>query len=83
MFVTRSVVLLSVAVVLGLGALSAARPSSGAGPEGVYVVQPGDTLWAIATSRYAGDPREAVWRIEKRNGLETSALVPGMELRLP
>ena len=46
-------------------------------------MQPGDTLWAIASSRYAGDPREAIWRIKDANGLESSSLSPGTELRLP
>ena len=47
------------------------------------VVQPGDTLWAIASSRYAGDPREAIWRIKDVNELESSSLSPGTVLRLP
>jgi nucleoid-associated protein YgaU len=72
-----------VVALLGLAVLTAARPTEGAGPDTVYVVQPGDTLWEIATARYAGDPREAVWRIEQANGLDSSALTPGMELRLP
>jgi nucleoid-associated protein YgaU len=48
-----------------------------------YRVEPGDTLWAIAAERYAGDPREAVWKIKNRNGLATSALTPGTVLVLP
>jgi len=68
-------------------ALGAARPTSGAAPETrsgrEYVVHAGDTLWAIAASRYEGDPREAIWRIMERNGLETSALQPGDVLKLP
>jgi nucleoid-associated protein YgaU len=59
------------------------RPSQGASPERVYVVKPHDTLWAIAASRYAGDPREAVWRLQERNGLPTAMLVPGQRLVLP
>ena len=43
----------------------------------------GDTLWAIADARYAGDPREAIWRIKQRNGLESSMLSPGQVLALP
>ena len=68
---------------LALLALSAARPTSGAGSEARYVVQPGDTLWDIASGRYAGDPREAIWEIKERNGLRTSALRPGAVLVLP
>jgi len=63
--------------------LTVARPSSGAGPEGRYVVRPGDTLWALAEERYAGDPREGVWRISERNRLGGSSLQPGMVLYLP
>ena len=76
-----------VAVVVLLAALAGgslgARPTSGAAPERRYVVEPGDTLWALAVARYDGDPREAVWRMKERNGLRTSALVPGMVLSLP
>ena len=43
----------------------AARQSSGAAPAERYVVQPGDTLWSIASSHYAGDPRDAIWNIER------------------
>ena len=60
-----------------------ARPSTGAGPERVYLVRPADTLWAIAQSHYAGDPREAVWRLRERNGLDGTTIVPGQRLVLP
>ena len=83
MFATRWIALLLIAAVAGFFALSAARPTIGAGPEATYVVQPGDTLWAIVSSRYAGDPREAVWEIKHANGLESSSLAPGTVLRLP
>ena len=64
-------------------ALGAARPTSGAAPETRYVVRAGDTLWAIASARYEGDPREAIWRIQERNGLEDAWLQPGEVLMLP
>ena len=85
MFVTRQRIFLLVAVVVALGvaALSAARPTSGAGSETRYVIQPGDTLWALATKRYGGDPRQAIWEIKERNDLRTSELRPGMVLVLP
>ena len=60
-----------------------ARSSHGAGPEQSYVVRPTDTLWAIAASHYAGDTREAVWTLERRNGLHSATLVPGQRLVLP
>jgi hypothetical protein len=60
-----------------------ARTSSGHGPERAYVVRPGDTLWSIAASRYEGDPREAIWRIQRRNALRGTLLRPGERLVLP
>jgi hypothetical protein len=83
MFASRLLPLLALVLLLAGLALSQARPTSGAGAEGRYVVRSGDTLWELAVSRYEGDPREAIWRIKERNGLETSALAPGMVLALP
>ena len=60
-----------------------ARASHGAGAEVRYTVKPGDTLWAIAASHYAGDPRDAIYRIDHRNHLAGSLLVPGQRLLLP
>ena len=60
-----------------------ARASHGAGPEARYTVKPGDTLWAIAAHNYAGDPRDAIYRINRRNHLAGSLLVPGQRLVLP
>jgi nucleoid-associated protein YgaU len=61
----------------------AARQSSGAGHQQLYRVQSGDTLWSIAAAHYAGDPREAVWKIERRNDLGGAAIAPGELLVLP
>ena len=33
--------------------------------------------------RYAGDPREGVWKIEHRNGLADPTIQPGERLVLP
>ena len=60
-----------------------ARTSSGHGPERTYVVRPHDTLWSIATRFYGGDPREGVWRIERRNRIEDALLTPGQRLVIP
>lgn len=60
-----------------------ARASHGAGPEVRYTVKSGDTLWAIAISHYAGDPRDAIYRIDHRNHLGGSTIVPGERLVLP
>lgn len=59
-----------------------ARSSGASGPERRYVVQPYDTLWSIAATG-SDDPREGVWEIRERNGLESSTIVPGQVLVLP
>jgi LysM repeat protein len=76
----RIVVVLVVGVVGWAGFV---RPSEGAPPERVYVVRPADTLWSIAVAHYAGDPREAIWRLRERNGLKGTVLVPGQRLVMP
>ena len=58
-----------------------ARASHGAGPEQRYTVKPGDTLWSIAVGHYAGDPRDAIYRIDRRNHLGGSLIVPGAAAR--
>ena len=59
-----------------------ARSSDASGPERRYVVQRYDTLWSIASAGYS-DPREGVWEIRQRNGLEEATIVPGQVLLLP
>ena len=69
---------------VGVLVLAVARPSEGAGPEERYVVRAGDTLWQLAAERYGGDPREGVWRIRERNGLQGGAASrPAAVLYLP
>jgi LysM repeat protein len=82
MFARTSSYFVVLALFLAL-ALSLARPSQGAGAETRYVVKAGDTLWSIAATRYTGDPRRAVWRIEQRNGFSGRTLQPGTILFLP
>jgi nucleoid-associated protein YgaU len=60
-----------------------ARSSGAGGPVRHYEVRGGDTLWSIATARYGGDPRAAVWKIEHRNHLRGAAILPGQVLLLP
>jgi Tfp pilus assembly protein FimV len=60
-----------------------ARPSESAQPVRHYTVRPGDTLWSIAASRYGGDPRKAIWRLQRRNPGVTAGLQPGDVLTLP
>jgi LysM repeat protein len=76
MFGKLFIVIVLAALAVGL----AARSSHGAGPERTYVVQPADTLWTIAAKTYPGDTREGVWKLEQRNHLSSSTLVPGQHL---
>jgi LysM repeat protein len=64
-------------------AVSVVRTSNGAGHEQRYVVKPTDTLWSIASSHYAGDPREGVWKLRRRNHLGDETLRVGQRLVLP
>jgi LysM repeat protein len=73
-------------VVVGLAILiwsAYARPSGAHGVKEIYTVKVYDTLWSIAQSHYAGDPREAIWEIQERNGLAGAAVRPGQRLVLP
>ena len=79
MFLRLAVLLLAVALVVGV----VARPSGSAGKPVTYVVRPADTLWSIAAARYAGDPRAGVWKLQRRNHLWGTMLVPGQRLVLP
>jgi LysM repeat protein len=48
------------------------------------VVQPGDTLWSIASEHYPGDDvRNRVDDIERLNGLQSPVITVGETLRLP
>jgi LysM repeat protein len=79
MFARLLIVVLIAAFAVGL----VARPSGSAGKPARYVVQPTDTLWAIAARHYPGDPREGIWELQKRNHLHGTTLVPGQRLVLP
>jgi LysM repeat protein len=79
MFVRLVLVVVVAALAVGL----AARPSGSAGKPVSYVVQPSDTLWSIAAKHYAGDPREGIWKLQHRNHLRGTVLVPGQRLVLP
>ena len=48
----------------------------------VYVVQPGDTLWSIASALdHGGDPRALATAMAKETG--SSVVVPGERIRIP
>jgi len=83
MFAPRIWIVLGVLFVLVSAALSNARVSNGAGHETRHRVRAGETLWAIAEANYAGDPRNAIYRIEQRNGLTGTDIPAGMVLVLP
>jgi hypothetical protein len=76
----RIVIVLLVAVLLW--AVLARDTGAGSNPR-YHTVRPGETLWSIATVAYGGDPREGVWRLQERNGLEGATIVPGQRLLLP
>jgi hypothetical protein len=73
-------------ILIGIAVLvwsTVARPSGAHGHQEVYRVRAYDTLWTIAASHYAGDVRDAVWRIERTNGLRDPTVRPGQRLVLP
>ncbi|MGY1915996.1 LysM peptidoglycan-binding domain-containing protein [Blastococcus sp. SYSU DS0973] len=78
--------LLLVLCVVALG--TAVLGGDGAGLELMgttrVIVEPGDTLWSIASAAAGGrDVREVVDGIQLLNGLDGSAILPGQVLRLP
>jgi hypothetical protein len=57
---------------------------TGAGPHRRYhTVVAGETLWSVAVASYAGDPREGVWKLQRKNGLDGTTITPGQRLVLP
>ena len=79
MFARVVIVLLSAALVL----VVFVRDTGASGPARAYRVRAGDTLWSIAAERYAGDPREGVWKLQHRNDLAGTTIAPGQRLVLP
>ncbi len=60
-----------------------ARSTQAHGPREVITVRANDTLWSIARRHYAGDVREAIWRIERTNHLPGADVRTGQRLVLP
>ena len=75
--------LLGLLLIAALAAAVVARQSAGGGRETLYLVRPTDTLWSIAASHYAGDPRAGVWKLERRNHLHGDLLSVGQRLAIP
>lgn len=74
-----------VLVAFSLGRTSAdARPSGPSTAPRSTVVQPGETLWAIAHRVAPGaDPRDVVTQLADLNGLDSAPIVAGQRLLLP
>jgi hypothetical protein len=85
----RLAAVLALAVSVGLGSWLGPILGGGSGDlrlAGVasVVVQPGDTLWSIASALGTdGDVRVLVDEIQELNDLSGADLVPGRTLRLP
>jgi len=68
---------------MSFGLAQAAWGGATGGFESV-TVQPGDTLWSIASDRYPGsDVRERIWEIQQANHLDSADLSPGEVLKVP
>jgi hypothetical protein len=88
-----AVALLAALVCMGLGLMPSPAISNGGQPAAepgaasvghTLVVQPGDSLWSIATRIEPGvDPRLTVQQLIDRNGLVGTAVSAGQVLRLP
>lgn len=80
-------VLLLVSVVLvafSLGRTSADAGSSRPPAPRTTIVQPGETLWAIAQRVAPGaDPRQTIARLTSLNNLDSTPIVAGQKLLLP
>jgi nucleoid-associated protein YgaU len=79
MFVRIGIVLVSAVLLWAL----LARDTGASGAPAHYRVKARDSLWSIASTRYPGDLREGVWRIEQANRLPDATIRPGQVLLLP
>jgi nucleoid-associated protein YgaU len=84
-----TLLVVAVTVAMGLSAQVAGALGSRDGSvrpvaDRIYVVEQGDTLWAIASRVARGqDPRPVVDAIEAANGVEAGSLQPGTVLHIP
>ena len=80
----RRIGALFVAAVLGF-ALYAGGGAGAEPPTVLYTVEPGDTLWSVATEHYppSEDPRVTVEVIREANDIPDAQIYPGTRLELP
>ena len=79
----NSAVLAGAVLALSLG-LAKVAEGGAQGASATVTVQPGDTLWAIASARYPdSDVRARVWQIEQLNHLSGKPLQPGETIQVP
>ncbi len=82
-YVRQWTLVLTAVVVLGVG-LAKVALGGGVQTDAKVVVQPGDTIWAIAAAHYPSDDvRARVADIERANGLQSPVIQVGETLRLP
>jgi nucleoid-associated protein YgaU len=75
-----------VGLAVGGGAQAANHGRNGAGYQGMHqiVVQPGDTLWSIASrAEPSQDPRLVITEIQSANSLSTDEVRAGQVLWVP
>ena len=90
-YVRRRRTTAAVIAVLLAGVLLGPVAGAVAGPRHVrapatrtYVVEAGDTLWAIAARMQPGaDPRPLIAQIQQVNGVDAGSLAPGRSLVIP
>ena len=76
----------SLAAALGLGVVAATGVLADSGPEPTRVVhvEPGQTLWSIASQvSHGGDVRSTMAKLERMNHLDSAGLQVGQTLRVP
>ncbi len=83
LLVLIAIPVVAIALVLGLSAGGATATSSST-PLSTVTVQPGQTLWQLATKiAPQSDPRDVINDIMSVNRLATAALQPGEKLEIP
>ena len=84
---TRSLVVLSLSIVLAGGYAMNARAGSEANPVAnryvTVVVAPGETLWSIASKFDGGDARSLVDQVITINSLASADVEAGQQIRIP